>query len=184
MLSYLQLIFLLIKIWSRENEYEKWDVKTNYYCSNIRNGYIYLWYLWPMLFFLCLNFGLYEYNVTKKYKENINMTICCMSSALFAVLWSIKFSKEIQSINLNAYRPYAQAGIIIFMFMAGIFYLFYKKEKIKSAEYKILDDNDAENKTDAKTLPFITQIYEAILGSINGLTIVLFLIAYSLILSI
>lgn len=137
-----------------------------------------------MLFFLCLNFGLYEYSVTKKYKENINMTICCMSSVLFAVLWSIKFSKEIQSVNMNVYRPYAQAGIIIFMFMAGIFYLFYKKGKIKSAEYKILDDNDAENKIDAKTFPFITRIYEAILGSINGLTIVLFLIAYSLILSI
>lgn len=61
--------------------------------------------------------------------------------------------------------------------------MFYKKGKIKSAEYKILDD-DVESKTDAKTFPFITRIYEAILGSINGLTIVLFLIAYSLILSI
>lgn len=51
------------------------------------------------------------------------MAICCMSSALFAVLWSIKFSKEIQSINMTAYKPYVQAGIIIFMFMAGIFLL-------------------------------------------------------------
>lgn len=112
------------------------------------------------------------------------MAICCMSSALFAVLWSIKFSKEIQSINMTAYKPYAQAGIIIFMFMAGIFYLFYKKRKIKSSEYKILADNDAENKTDAKKSPFIIRLYKVVLGSINGLTIVLFLIAYSLILSI
>lgn len=112
------------------------------------------------------------------------MAICCMSSALFAVLWSIKFSKEIQSINMTAYKPYAQAGIIIFMFMAGIFYLFYKKGKIKSSEYKISADNDAENKTDAKKSPFMIRLYEVVLGSINGLTIVLFLIAYSLILSI
>ena len=82
-----------------------------------------------MLFFLCLNFGFYEYSVIKKYNENINMAICCMSSALFAVLWSIKFSKEIQSVNMNVYRPYAQVGIIIFMFMAGIFTCFIKKEK-------------------------------------------------------
>lgn len=94
------------------------------------------------------------------------------------VLWSIKFSKEIQSINMTAYKPYAQAGIIIFMFMAGIFYLFYKKGKIKSSEYKILADNDA------KKSPFMIRLYEVVLGSINGLTIVLFLIAYSLILSI
>lgn len=30
------------------------------------------------LFFLCLNFCFYEYSVIKKYKENINMAICCM----------------------------------------------------------------------------------------------------------
>lgn len=47
-----------------------------------------------MLFFLCLNFGFYEYSVIKKYKENINMEICGMSSALFAVLWSIKLVKK------------------------------------------------------------------------------------------
>lgn len=85
---------------------------------------------------------------------------------------------------MTAYKPYAQAGIIFFMLISGFFYLFNKKEKIKSSEYKILDDNDAENKTDAKKYPFMIRLYEVVLGSINGLTIVLFLIAYSLILLI
>lgn len=85
---------------------------------------------------------------------------------------------------MTAYKPYAQAGIIFFMLISGFFYLFNKKEKIKSSEYKILDDNDAENKTDAKKSPFMIRLYEVVLGSINGLTIVLFLIAYSLILLI
>lgn len=35
-----------------------------------------------------------------------------------------------------------------------------------------------------KKSPFMIRLYEVVLGSINGLTIVLFLIAYSLILSI
>lgn len=85
---------------------------------------------------------------------------------------------------MTAYKPYAQAGIIFFMLISGFFYLFNKKEKIKYSEYKILADNDAENKTDAKKSPFMIRLYEVVLGYINGLTIVLLLIAYSLILSI
>lgn len=136
------------------------------------------------LFFICSIGGVYEYAVMKRFKQKFNQTIYFLVSVFAILLCSVIFNYMMQSLPILTYKPYTHAGIIIYLFVVGVFYFFNKKEQVTTTEYGILNTNNVENKTSATVSPFVIRIIEVMLGISNGVITIVYLFAYSMIVSL
>lgn len=126
---------------------------------------------------------MFEFILKKRYMKDFNLSLYFISSAVFIFIF-VQLYSYINLLPEVTYQTYTHAGILIFLFAAGIFYLFKKNDEVKPAGYKILDTNKEENNNILNISPFQKCVLEIFLGFSSGITVLIYDFAYRLLKSI